>query len=256
MDAAHAAAFAPRRWLPYWAVFQTDLRQTLRSWVYLIWIAVSVLACTGYLLYRFGLQNEVGMIQKASSHANDLIRWLVLGSLSLVVVLTVSSISSERGALADSVLSRGISRFQYFLAKWHARLFIVLATFGVLFGLVCILSNLLFEDDMTFSGAISAALFVSAVLTAIVSCGVTIGAITSSTILGISIFWIFLYGAGFLMAALPDHYPSPIRTMAGLPKVLVGDGSLYALQDLFIVSVLVSLLAAGFGMAVFSREDV
>ena len=32
-----------RRWLPYWAVLQTDLRQTLRSWVYRLWVVVSVL---------------------------------------------------------------------------------------------------------------------------------------------------------------------------------------------------------------------
>ena len=42
------------------------------------------------------------------------------------------SISSERGTLADSVLSRGISRYQYFLGKWHARLATVLGTFLVL----------------------------------------------------------------------------------------------------------------------------
>ena len=31
------------RWLPYWAVFQADLRQTLRSWVYRVWVMLSVL---------------------------------------------------------------------------------------------------------------------------------------------------------------------------------------------------------------------
>jgi len=48
------------------------------------------------------------------------------------VVLAVSAVGSERGTVADSVLSRGISRHQYFLAKWHARLVVVTATFAVL----------------------------------------------------------------------------------------------------------------------------
>ena len=48
------------RWLPYWAVFQADLRQTLQSWVYRVWILVSVLAAAGYLLYRIGIQHEAG----------------------------------------------------------------------------------------------------------------------------------------------------------------------------------------------------
>ena len=57
---------------------------------------------------------------------------MVVGSLALVVVLAVSAISAEKGTVADSVLSRGISRHQYFLAKWHARLVVVTATFAVL----------------------------------------------------------------------------------------------------------------------------
>ena len=53
---------------------------------------------------------------------SDLLRWTLLGSVRFIVVLSAGSISSERGTLADSVLSRGISRHQYFLGKWHARL--------------------------------------------------------------------------------------------------------------------------------------
>ena len=29
---------AINRWLPYWAVFQYDVGQTLRSWVYRVWV--------------------------------------------------------------------------------------------------------------------------------------------------------------------------------------------------------------------------
>src|SRR5262249_12367590 len=46
------------RWLPYWAVLQVDLRQTLRSWVYRGWVLVSLLAAIGYLLYRVGVYRE------------------------------------------------------------------------------------------------------------------------------------------------------------------------------------------------------
>ena len=42
---------------------------------------------------------------------------------------TAGSITSERGTLADSVLSRGISRYQYFHGKLHSRLLIVLGTY-------------------------------------------------------------------------------------------------------------------------------
>src|SRR5438309_11144219 len=135
------------KFLPYWAVFQTDLRQTLRSWVYRLWVLTTVVAAGGFLLYRVGLHREAGIFQSAATQSGDLFRILVVGSLALVVVLAVSAVGSERGTVADSVLSRGISRHQYFLAKWHARLVVVTATFAILACAVLLASYLLFKDD-------------------------------------------------------------------------------------------------------------
>src|SRR5262249_34945285 len=95
------------RWLPYWAVFQADVQQTLRSWVYRVWVTVPVLALVGYLLYRLGPYREAGIIQHASAseYVSVLLRWTAAVSVTLIVVLTGGSISSERGTMADSVLS-------------------------------------------------------------------------------------------------------------------------------------------------------
>src|SRR4051794_40847872 len=129
-----------KRWLPYWAVFQADVRQTLKSWVYRTWVFVSILVTVGYSLYRYGAEHEGAVLQSASEFISDLLRWTVLGSVSLIIVLTAGSITSERGSMADSVLSRGISRYQYYLGKWHARLLTVLMTFFAL-GAAALLSS-------------------------------------------------------------------------------------------------------------------
>ena len=97
-----------RRWLPYVAVLQTDLRQTLRSWVYRLWVLAMFLAAFGYILYRLGVHREAGIIQPATMVMSDLIRWVVMGSAAVIAALTVGSISAERGTLADSVLKLGI----------------------------------------------------------------------------------------------------------------------------------------------------
>ena len=114
------------KFLPYWAVLQTDLRQTLRGWVYRLWVLVTIVAVGGILLYKVGIHKEAGISQSAAAQCGDLFRIMVVGSLALVVVLAVSAVGAERGTVADSVLSRGISRHQYFLAKLHARLATVL----------------------------------------------------------------------------------------------------------------------------------
>lgn len=245
-----------RRWLPYWAVLQTDLRQTLRSWVYLLWIVASVLAAVGYLLYRFGVHREAGMIQQASVLTSDLLRGIVLGSMALIVVLTVSSISSERGTLADAVLSRGISRHQYFLAKWHSRSVVVMLTFMLIAGIVLLGSSFLLSEDLTFTGSIVAVLAVCLILAPVIAWGVTLGALSSSTVVGITVMWITLYGLGFLMTLLPMSYPSPDRILKRLPYMLQGHYDMDAIWELALVSTVLMLLAAVVGMIGFSRKDV
>ena len=157
MDAVTPTKPVPiNRWLPYWAVFQADLHQTLRSWVYRVWVLVSCAAAVGYLLYRFGLAHEAGIEQPASRLIADLLRWTLLGSITLIVVLTAGSISSERGTMADSVLSRGISRHQYFLGKWHSRLAAVLGTFLSMSGVILVASLFLLHEDLSLRGCLVA----------------------------------------------------------------------------------------------------
>jgi len=248
------------KFLPYWAVLQTDLRQTFRSWVYRLWVLMTVLAAAGFLVYRVGLHKDAGLYVSAATHCADLFRIIVMGSLALIVVLAVSSIGSERGSVADSVLSRGISRHQYYLAKWHARLAVVAVTFAGLGTMVLVTSYFLFradgESDLSLSGGLAAVVAVSAVLVAIVSWGVTIGALTSGTVLGITIFWLALYGSGFLMTLLPEPWPSPDRELAKLNHVLRGQFSTGLLTNVVAAALAASGLAAVVGLIGFSRRDV
>src|SRR5262245_61615964 len=91
------------RWLPFWAVYQADFGQTLRSWVFRGWVLLSLTAAAGCLLYRFGAYKVAGMTQAVSELMGDLLQWTVLGSVTLIIILAGGCISSERGTLADSV---------------------------------------------------------------------------------------------------------------------------------------------------------
>ena len=248
------------RFLPYWAVLQTDLRQTLRSWVYRLWVFMAVFAAGGILLYRVGVHKEAGMFQSAAAQCGDLFRLLVLGSLALIVVLAVSAVGAEKGTVADSVLSRGISRHQYFFAKWHARIVLVVATFAVLGIGVLAATYFLFksdaETDLSLVGGLVAVLAVCAVMVAIVSWGVTIGALTNGTVLGITVFWLVLYGAGFLLTLMPEDYPSPDRELSRLKFVLMGQYNTALMTNLILWSLLASAAAAAVGVLGFSKSDV
>jgi ABC-type transport system involved in multi-copper enzyme maturation permease subunit len=257
MDAATAPVVVKiNRWLPYWAVFQADVRQTLRSWVYRTWVLVSVLVTVGYSLYRYGAEHEAGILQSASQFVSDLMRWTVLGSVTLIIVLTAGSISSERGTLADSVLSRGISRYQYFLGKWHARLVTVLLTFFVLAAAALVSSHFLLHEDLSLMGSVAALLMVGALLAVVSTCGVTVSAITNSTVVGIAALWLAVYGAGLVLSLLTKSTPSPTWLMQVLPNVLHGQFNWQTVGRLTGWSALASGVAAVIGMGYFSRRDV
>lgn len=257
MDAVAAKKpVAFKRWLPYWAVLQADVRQTLRSWVYRFWVLLTVLATVGYLLYSFGIYHEVGIVQSASLHISHLLRWTVLGSAVIICVLTAGSISSERGTMADSVLSRGISRHQYFLGKWHARLATVLGTFLTLGALMLLSALFLLHEDVSWHGSLAALAALTALLAAVITCGVTVSAIANSTLLGIAVLWSILCAAAVLLSFLPSRYPSPDRTLQRLLYILQGDYDLIALGQLAGWSLLVSCSIALIGLVYFSRRDV
>jgi hypothetical protein len=256
VDAVAPKPVAINRWLPYWAVLQADLAHTLQSWVYRFWVLLSVLAAVGYLLYRLGLANEAGIIQPASKLIADLLRWTMLGSVSLVVVLTAGTISSERGTMADSVLSRGISRHQYFLGKWHSRLLSVIGTFVVLAVAMLVASLMLLHEDLSVAGCAVGIGMACALLMAVVTCGVAVSAVCNSTLLGVAIVWGLLYGGGFLLSLLPSRFVTPDRALASLPYILQGQYDSEGLTRLAAGCAVVSAVAALAGLVHFARRDI
>jgi ABC-type transport system involved in multi-copper enzyme maturation permease subunit len=232
------------------------MRQTVHSWVYRAWVLVCLFSALGYLLYRRGLYHEAGIVQNASTVISDLLRWCVFGSVTLIVVLTAGSISSERGTMADSVLSRGISRYQYFLGKWHARLVVLLGTFLVI-GLMALAGcSFLLHEDLSWTGSLAALVTVAAILGIVISCGITTSAIFNSTLLAIAVLWIMVYGTGFALLLLPAHYPSPHSVLNSLPYILRGEYNFSVLGRVIGWSAIVSCAAAIVGLGYFSRRDV
>ena len=255
MEAAAKKPVTIHRWLPYWAVFQADVHQTLRSWVYRFWVLATILTTVGYLLYRYGVYREAGIVQPASNVVSELLRWTLLGSVTLIVALTASSISGERGTMADSVLSRGISRYQYFLGKLHARLFTILATYFVLGFLLLASCLILLHEDLDYGGCFMALVTVGAVLAAIISLGVAVSAMVNSTAVGVAALWIVIYGGGFALSLLPS-VPSPDWVLHKLPNILQGKYNATALCQLMGWSGVFSCAAAVVGMGYFARRDV
>ncbi len=260
--AATAVPFRFNRLLPYWAVLQTDLGQTVRSWVYRLWVLMMGLAALGYVLYKLGAA-KAGAFKTTAVQTDDLLRALAVGSLSLISLIAVSSISSERGTVADSILSRGISRHQYFLAKWHARMIVILTTFVSVATGVLLAYHLLFTEsatgssaNVTFWGGVAAIMLLTAVLAVVVSWGVTIGALSNGTIIGITLFWIAIFSAMLIISQLPDEYPNLRWMTDGLRNVLRGTYAAADVTQFVVASAVLASIGALIGLIGFARRDV
>ena len=67
------------------------------------------------------------------------------------------------------------------------------------------------HPDLSLLGSLVALLTVAALLTTVITCGVTVSAIANSTVLGIALLWVVLYGVGFALTLLPASFMSPAR---------------------------------------------
>jgi hypothetical protein len=114
----------------------------------------------------------------------------------------------------------------------------------------------LLHEDLDFVGSLVALATVAAILGAIITCGVTVSALMNSTMMGIALLWVILYGGGFVLALLPQRYPSPDRALQRLPYILQGHYDLQVLGQLVGWSMLASCAIAAVGMAYFARRDV
>src|SRR2546423_14504020 len=94
--------------LPYWAVFQADLKATVHSWIYRVWVLMSAGAALCYLLYRFGAKQVGGFVQGAPDMLSDVYSWIAFGSVTLIIVLTGGAHFCGRGPLARPGLSPGL----------------------------------------------------------------------------------------------------------------------------------------------------
>ena len=244
------------RFLPYWAVLQTDLRQTPRNWVWRTWVIASIAAAMLYLTHRFAVFKEANFIVTVDTVVAKLLHSVALATVTLVVAFCSGAIATERGSLADSVLCRGISRYQYYFAKLHSRLISSLLTFFMLTTLVMSVAMFVFPGLMTFSGCFAALFALASVLAAVISISVTTSALCGNTVLTVSLLWVGLYSIGFALTFLPSSYLTPDRLIDALPNILKGIYNRDGYWWLVKWSWLTLCVSAVIGMFGFSRSDV
>jgi ABC-type transport system involved in multi-copper enzyme maturation permease subunit len=197
------------RMMPFVALLRHDLRSLWQSWLVRLWLGGTALL-TLILVGANWTQFRDGTLI-----ASLLFPYLVFPWFFVVVVLGVSPVSGSRNeTLADGILSRPVSRFEYLLATWSARVMLVLGVYLIVtvpaIVLVMVAKRPVPEDTVTIYGMVTGLGVVGLVLTFLVSLGFLMGTLLRKPLLAVVVLVFVWYPIGLILSVFSLEEFSPI----------------------------------------------
>lgn len=236
--------------MPYLALLQADLTQMVKSWTVRIWLGLSA------LLALVSLPNALSSQTTSSESLASLLAVYPLVWSTFAIIVSGGAISSEAGLVADSVLSKSVTRYEYVLAKLTSRLVTVLGVYLVVVLPWALILLRQAQGDLVWNGVFWAVLLIGMSLCLLTSLSVALSALFNRTLVAVGVAWFLWYAASGIFAVLEVEYLSPGHIIEKLPATLQGD---YGLADQVGVLLGLGLLSGVFvALAVlyFNRKDV
>ncbi|MFH1922575.1 MAG: ABC transporter permease subunit [Planctomycetota bacterium] len=208
------------RMMPFWAILRHDLRSLLGSWLVRLWLGGTV------LLTLLLTMSNWAHFQTAPLIASLLFPYLVFPWFLVVMVLGVSPVSGSRAeALADGILSRPITRYEYLLATWSARVAVVVVPYLIVtIAFICLLSAverpMVPEDTVTLYGITAALGVVGLVLVFQVSLAFLVGTLLRTPLFALVVLLVLWYPVNGMLNAFRLEEFSPIALNQAIPTLL------------------------------------
>ena len=201
------------------ALLRHDLRTLSGSWLVRLWFVATA------LLTLFLLATNWGQFQTAPLIASLLFPYLVFPWFLVAVVLGVTPVSGTQAeALADGFLSRPVTRYEYLLAAWAARVFTVVGIYLLI--IVPAVVTVVFanrpvaEDTVTLYGVLGALCVVSLVLTLLVSLGFLLGTLLRRPLLSVVVLIFVWFPINMILNTFSLEELSPISLNQAVPTLL------------------------------------
>ena len=209
MDSTAKTSKIGTRMMPYMAILRHDMKTLWGSRLVRLWLGATALLTL--LLVASNWSN----FQDGTIIASLLFPYLVFPWFFVVVVLGVTPVSGSRTeTLADGILSRPVSRFEYLLATWSARAVLVLSVYLVVtvpaIVLVILAKRPVPEDTVTVYGIVTALGVVGLVLTFLVSLGFLAGTLLRKPLLAVVVLIFVWYPIGLILSVFSLEELSPI----------------------------------------------
>lgn len=230
------------------AVSEADLKVILKGRLTVAWVAVAIFIQVVRVLGSGGSGTVSSVV--ASGLSDFLYIWALV-----LIGLSGGAVSSEAGQLADSILSKSVTRFDYVLAKFASRIAYALVTFSGVTAVLVGLSLKADADGYNGRGLAAAVILVALAMVALVSMGVGLSVIMPNTMSAIITLLVVWYAMTFFLPILGLDAVSPGHLAVGLSKVAEGS---WEIQDWETVAGYLSISVASvvLSSAYFHLKDI
>lgn len=221
-----------------------------RSWLVRLWLVL------------LGLSAAIPVLAAAADEepASEILRgWLqvaVVPSAIVVIVLSAATVSSESGVVADSILSKAVTRYEYILAKLSSRVITVSFIYLVVTVPTAYLVARYAERDVTVTGVVLTILSLGVILVFLTTLGITFSSFIGNTPISIALLLVLVSMQSAIFQLLGVDYLSPSNVLDDMLPALKGESQAWELVQVILTFGLLSIVLGGAAMWVFAQKDV
>ena len=205
--------------MPAGAILKHELGGLLASWLVRLWFVATVVLTLLILAANWGATQTAPMLQAL------LFPYLVFPWFLVVMVLGISPVTGSRlDSVSDGILSRPITRYEYLLAAWAARVTAVLAVYLVVMLPVVLLAVFakrnVVEDEVTAYGVFATLAVVGLTQTFLVTLGFLMGTLLRRPMLAAVVLVFTWFPVNLVLSTFSLEQFSPWTMYQAVPSLL------------------------------------
>lgn len=233
------------------AILRYDLWQLARSWLVRIWVALLAVPAL-FLVVVAANEDELASEVMAAYVAAVLVPLTLLA----VAILTAAAVSGEAAIIADSILSKSVTRTEYLAAKIVSRLGSTLGVYLLITIPFAYLIGRYAVGDASLGGVIAGILMVAALIAFLAALGIALSTLLDSVQIAVLLLLVSVLGSGVVLQFLGLTWLSTTAVVDRLPETFRGDTSLW--EEIRVLFVFTSLSAAAISTSLWSfrRRDL
>lgn len=208
--------------MPSAAILRYEVRALAASWLVRAWVIVSA------LVTLFTVLSQWSQLPADRLIASLFLPYLILPWFLPVIMIGAGSVSgAPTESLADSILSRPITRQEYLLAAWAGRVAAVLAAYAMV--IVPAVLLIVFaarpamdtsKEQITLYGSIATLVIVAMVLTLLVSLSLLLSVLLRRSLVAVLLLATVWPVSGVILGAYQLEEFSPLSLNQAIPTLL------------------------------------